>query len=415
MKIEDPFQQFVVSLVLGLLVGLQRQWADNSPVAGIRTFSLISLLGTVCAFLTDEFGDGVIALGFIGTIGATIIGRFSKITDSTERTSQPGLVNEFAMLLMYLSGVLVNVGPTWLAASLAGVLAVVLQAKIELHDLVLKFSAKEINAIMRFVLISMVILPIVPNHPLGPMNVLNLYDIWLMVVFIVAIGLLGYMGYKFFGARAGVLLGGILGGLISSTATTVTYAKRAGGREGLISQSALVILIAWTMLYIRVFVEILVVAPNFKAAFMPIGILFVTSVLATLWLWRGSEKNHQGMPPQSNPTELKTALTFAILYSLILLSVAYAKQRMGGAGLMVISMLSGITDVDAITLSMSRMVGTDKMSPDEGWPLIVAAITANIFFKGVLIGVLGGRDLFKKIFISWFLSLLAGTLLLWFW
>lgn len=408
-----PFHQLIISLILGLLVGLQRQWAE-SPLAGIRTFSLIALLGTTCALLAELYGGWVIALGFLGTITAMIVGHISKKNRTTPQ-EHSGLVTEFAMLLMFTSGVLVRVGPIWLAATLAGILAVILQAKIELHSLASRFIEKEIKAIMQFVLVSLVIFPIVPNQTYGPFDVLNPHNIWLMVVFIVAISLAGYIIYNFFGERAGLLLGGILGGVISSTATTMTYSRRSKELVKSVPQNALLILIAWTVLYVRVFFEIMVAAPQFKDAFVPIGIMFLVSILSTIWLWRRADKSHKGMPQQNNPTELSTALTFGLLYSGVLLATAFSKQYFGSNGLTVVAILSGVTDVDAITLSTAQLVETGKLLPSEGWPVIIAAIMSNIFFKGVLAGTLGGRLLFKTIFISWTSTLVTGFVLLWVW
>lgn len=236
-----------------------------------------------------------------------------------------------------------------------------------------------------------------------------------MVVLIIAISLVGYIIYKFFGEKAGVLLGGVLGGVISSTATTMTYSRRSKELAKGIPQNALLILIAWTVLYVRVFLEITVAAPQFKDAFAPIGIMFSVSILSTIWLWRGADKSHKGMPHQSNPTELKTALTFGFLYSVILLATAFSKQYFGSSGLTVVAILSGITDVDAITLSTARLVETGKLLPSEGWPVIISAIMSNLFFKGVLAGTLGGRGLLKTIFISWASTLTVGLILLWVW
>ncbi len=408
-----PFHQLIISLILGLLVGLQRQWAE-SPLAGIRTFSLIALLGTSCALLADQYGGWMIALGFLGTIAAMIVGHISK-RSRTAQQEHSGLVTEFAMLLMFTSGVLVRIGPVWLAVTLAGILAVILQAKIGLHGLASRFIEKEIKAIMQFVLISLVIFPIVPNQTYGPLDVLNPHNIWLMVVLIIAISLAGYIIYKFFGQKAGLLLGGILGGVISSTATTMTYSRRSKELTKAIPQNALLILIAWTVLYVRVFFEITVVAPQFTDAYVPIGVMFSVSILSTIWLWRAADKSHKGMPLQNNPTELKTALTFGLLYSAVLLAVAFSKQYFGSKGLAVVAILSGFTDVDAITLSTARLVETGKLLPSEGWPVIVAAITSNIFFKGMLAGALGGKVLFKTVFISWVSTLVAGLVLLWAW
>ncbi|MEZ0223310.1 MAG: MgtC/SapB family protein [Alphaproteobacteria bacterium] len=395
--IEDihPFQQLIISLILGLLVGLQRQWAD-SPLGGIRTFALISLLGTVCALLADKYGAWVVATGFLGTIAAMVAGDIVK-KGKIDSEAHSGLVTEFAMMLMFATGALVHIGPAWLAAALAGSLAVILQAKIELHGIVSRFTAKEVRAIMQFVLISLVILPLVPDQSYGPFNALNPHQTWLMVVLMVAISLAGYIIYKFYGAKAGILLGGILGGLISSTATTLTYAKRSKEDSKGAFQNVIIILIAWGMLYCRVGVEIAVVAPQFHAVWIPLGIMFLASALPTLWLWRKSGNHHKGMPKQDNPTDLGMAILFGFLYSAVLFAATFAKSYFGTSGLMVVGVLSGLTEIDAITLSTARMVATGSLKQPDAWPVIISAILANTVFKGGLVAVWGGKPMLRKI------------------
>ncbi len=174
----------------------------------------------------------------------------------------------------------------------------------------------------------------------------------------------------------------------------------------------LLILIAWTVLYVRVIIEIKIAAPNFNEAIMPMGVLFLVSVLSTAWLWKRSGHNAKGMPEQNNPTEIKTALVFGALYSIILLATAYSKEKFGNSGLMIVAVISGLTDVDAMTLSTARLVDTGKLLPKDGWSVIVAAVLSNLAFKGVLAGVLGGKQLFKAILFSWAATLAAGIILL---
>lgn len=408
-----PFHQLIISLILGLIVGLQRQWAD-SPLGGIRTFSLISLFGTVCALIAEKYGLWIIIAGLFGISVAIIAGHLQKNInhDSTEHS---GLVTELAMLLMFCSGVLVHVGPVWLAATLAGLLAVILQAKLELHGLAKRFSEKEIKAIMQFVLISLVIFPILPNQTYGPLDVLNPHEAWLMVVIIVAISLSGYIIYKFMGEKAGMIISGILGGVISSTATTMSYSKLSKNQITNIPLNAIVVLVAWTTVYIRLILEVLVAAPTFQAAWLPLGGMLLISTLSTAWVWKRSRTNQLGMPIQNNPTELKTAISFGVLYVIILFAVAFSKKYFGDSALAIVAVISGITDVDAITLSTSRLVETGKLLPQQGWPIIIIACMSNILFKGTLARLVGGKVFFKAIFVPWFCSLIAGAVILLVW
>jgi len=267
---------------------------------------------------------------------------------------------------------------------------------------------------MQFVLISLVIFPIVPNAYIDPYQVINPHNIWLMVILIVAISLCGYVTYKFFGERAGILLGGILGGIISSTATTAAYSKRSKNTSSH-SANALVIAIAWTVLYIRVFLEVIVVSPKFREAWAPIGIMFFVSGVSSLWLWRRGKGQRSEMPQQKNPAELTSAVTFSVLYAIILFTVVVSKQYLDVRWLTAIAIPAGVAEIDAITLSTARLVETGKLSPQEGWPVIITAIMSNTVFKGLLTVVLGRMALFKAVLLPVITSLVSGLLLLAYW
>lgn len=407
-----PFHQIFISLVLGLLIGLQRQWAGD-PVGGIRTFPLISLFGTATAFLSAQFGNSFVIAGLVSVLFVAILGAYLKKNKFDSNHS--GLVTELSMLLTYAIGVIVFTGPVWLGAMLTGVTAVLLHAKLELHGISQRFTEKEIRAIMQFVLISIVIFPIVPDQRMGPFSVINPHEIWLMVVLIVAISLSAYTIYKFFGEKAGIILGGILGGAISSTATTVTYSKRsaADGAAGAINANLAIIFISWSVLYLRIFLEILVAAPEFHEIRLPLGIIFLVSLVSGIWIFKNSFSSEKGMPDQQNPAELKTALTFGFIYAVIILAVAFAKNVFGTQGLSVVALLSGVTDMDAITLSTSRLVNSQALSAIEGARIIILALFSNVFFKGMIILTLGKKPLFKKIIIPWGLTLLTSLILYW--
>lgn len=399
--------------MLGLLVGLQRQWATSS-LGGVRSFALTSLFGTICAFLAERFSGWILVAGLLGMAAAIVIGNLRQ--RSVPENKGTGISAELALLLMFSVGALVRTGPIWLAAATAAVTAFTLQAKLELHELASRFDAREIKAIMQFALISLVVLPIVPDQTFDPLGVVNPHNVWLMVVLIVGLGLAGYIVYKFFGQNAGILLSGILGGVISSTATTASYAKAipTSGIAG-ISYSSTIIAIAWTTLYVRLFFETLIVAPEFRALWLPLGILFAVSAATTLLLWRRSDATRMQMPEQQNPSEMRTALVFGLIYSLVIFGAAFAREKWGSQGLLIMAVLSGITDMDAITLSTAKLVHTNKMTAPEGAPVIITAAISNVFFKGVIAGIWGGRRMFLGLLLPWSLSLICGVFLLFFW
>jgi uncharacterized membrane protein (DUF4010 family) len=411
---QEAFSVMAIALGLGLLVGLQREHAQ-SKVAGIRTFPLITLLGALAGLLAPALGGWVVASGFAGVI--TLIVVANLLRGKTEHVDS-GQTTEAAILLMYGVGVFLAMGDKTLAVAVGGLVAVLLQSKGLLHGLVDKIGYEDIKVVMQFVLLSLVILPVLPDQTYGPYKVLNPRDIWLMVVLIVGISMSGYFAYKFFGQHAGTLLGGILGGLISSTATTVSYARRTKENPGASMLAAFVILTASAVAFVRMLVEIAVVAPRqIRELGPPLGavLLVMLLLIAGLLLWSRKKKESNEIPDQGNPAQLKSALVFAGLYGLVLLASAAAKDYLGDKGLFLVAFVSGLTDVDAITLSTAKMVAAGRLVPHTGWQLILLAALSNLTFKGGLVAFLGDRQLLGRMAVLFGLTLAAGLLVFWLW
>jgi uncharacterized membrane protein (DUF4010 family) len=411
----ELFQTLAISLGLGLLVGLQRQH-QNARIAGIRTFPLITVFGTVCAWLAQDFGGWVIAAGTVGTAAIVVV---ANLLQRTEKHIDVGQTTEAALLLMFAVGAYLVVGNTAVAVTLGASVAVLLHLKEPLHRAIAKLGEKDLRAIMQFVVISLVILPVLPDKAYGPYQVLNPYNIWLMVVLIVGIGLAGYFAYKIFGGKAGTLLGGVLGGLISSTATTVSYAKRSKSTDQQKSSDnliALVILIASAVSLLRIIVEISVVAPTTLGKVAPplVSLLLLMGILIGLGFFIKKEDAGQ-MPEQENPAQLKTAVVFGAIYAIVILATAAAKDHFGDSGLYLVAVISGLTDVDAITLSTSRLMNNKTIDLNTGWRVILVAALSNIAFKGGMVAILGSRALFTRIALLFGVSLVAGALIVWLW
>jgi uncharacterized membrane protein (DUF4010 family) len=285
-----------------------------------------------------------------------------------------------------------------------------------MHSLARRLEDPDFKAIMQFVLITLVILPILPNNRYGPYQVWNPHKIWLMVVLIVGISLGGYIIYKFFGQKAGTLAGGILGGLISSTATTVSYARRTAQAPEAAKVAALVIMVASTVVFARVLIIIGTSAPDFlRVAAGPIGTVLAGTVLICIALWWLSAKEPAALPEHGNPSELKAALIFAGLYAVVLLAAAAAKENFGTQGLYVVAILSGLTDMDAITLSVSDMVARKQVSGGTGWRLVLTAAIANLMFKAGIVGFLGNLRLAGRVVLLFGLvaALMLVVMMLW--
>jgi uncharacterized membrane protein (DUF4010 family) len=388
---DNPLVDLVIALGLGLLVGLQRESQARS--AGLRTFALVTLGGAIAGMLVPAAGGWVIGSGLLAV---AILGAIDHFADNENGRS--GLTTEAAMVAMYLIGVVVTVLDERLAVVLAGTVAVLLQAKARFRKVMERLGDDDVRAIMQFALLSLVILPILPNRDFGPWAVLNLFEIWLLVVLIVGINLAGYIAWKFVRADTGALLTGLLGGVISSTATTVSYSKRTREQNDGASMSAVVIMIATAVVLVRVLIEIAVVAPQIlRSVVVPIAIVFAVAAALSVALWWRVRGQAADMPEQKNPTMLRAALIFGALYAIVLIAVAWVKEAAGDSGLYVVAAVAGLTDVDAITLSTAQMAKAGEIGASLTWRVILVAFVSNLAFKAGIIAAIGSRRLLATV------------------
>ena len=406
------FEQLGISLMLGLLVGLQRQ-RTAPTLPGVRTFPLITLLGTLCGILASAWGGWMVAAGLLGVVAVAAITQFVRLR---QEGADLGTTTEVAMLVMFATGALLAVGPLQVAIAIGGGVAVLLHLKPEMHRFAARLGDDDLKAIMQFVAITCIILPILPNRAYGPLGVLNPFETWLIVVLVVGLSLGGYILYKFFGRDAGILLGGLLGGAISSTATTVSYARQAQSEHVGVRPVSVVILIATAVSFVRVLVVVAIIGRAntalLEAAAGPLLILAVLSLLPALFLWFRVRKGLPATPAHENPSQLQSAVVFGLLYSLVLFALAAAKRFAGGQALFVVAGLSGLTDMDAITISTARMALNEPKIAHLGWQLIVVAGLANLVSKTVLSGLLGGRRLAIEMAMLFSIPLIGGITLL---
>ena len=298
----------------------------------------------------------------------------------------------------------------------AGIIVVLLHLKAPMHRFVAAMGERDMNAVMQFVVITLIVFPLLPNRPYGPYKVLNPYDIWRMVVLIVAISLSGYVAYKVLGQRAGIFLSGILGGLISSTATTVSYARRSREARGIHALAVFVVVIASAIAYARVLIEIAAVAPaHLDSMGLPLGAMLAWMLLIAVALYFRIRQGKANIPDPGNPAELKSALLFGALYALVIFAVGAAKQHLGESALYGIAIASGLTDMDAITLSVARMVDQQRIDPSNGWKLILVASMSNLAFKAGAGVFLGGGRFGVRLILAFGAGIAGGLLLLFFW
>jgi uncharacterized membrane protein (DUF4010 family) len=400
-----------LALGVGLLIGLQRE-RSGSEFGGIRTFPLVALLGAVCGLLTGLWGAFVLLAGFLALAGVALLPNLGKRGEG----DTGGQTTEVAALLTFACGALLTTDYQPAAIVVGGLVAVLLHLKQPMHAFAGRLSDKDVHGIMRFAIVSLIVLPLLPDRDLGPYGVLNPREVWWMVVLIVGIGLAGYVSYRLFSGRTGTVLAGILGGLVSSTATTVAYARRVKESADAASLAAVVIVIASAIAAARVIVEVGVVAPRtLREIGPPLGAMFLWMALIAVVMVRVAHKDDDGMPEPSNPAELRSALLFAALYALVKLAAAAAKDYFGDRALYVVAFVSGFVDVDAITLSTAQLASDERVTTGTAWRVIVIATLTNLAFKTGIATLLGSARLLTRLALPVGAAIAGGIALLLLW
>jgi uncharacterized membrane protein (DUF4010 family) len=387
-ELAAPVEAFASALGIGLLIGLERERLPDSA-AGLRTFSLVALMGCLFAMLGEQGGGAwLLAVGLLVLAMAMVASNFSSQNEEKYR----GFTSEAAIIVTYGLGAAVWFGYTTLAVMLAISTTVLLYFKAELKQFSERMTAKDINSILQFAVLSLVILPILPNTDFGPFDAINPRQVWWMVVLISGLALSGYLALRIIGARHGAALLGIFGGLASSTATTMMFSRHAAQHHHLVQMSAIVILIANVMVMIRIGIVASLVAPSLIE---PITIIFACGVIpgvsVAVYRWKQlSDAGDLPMPEVKNPTELKTALSFGLIYALVLVTAAWLQNIAGNSGLYIVALVSGLTDADASVLSSLRMFNLDRVTFHDAVVAVTLALLANLMFKIGLVVSIGG-------------------------
>lgn len=397
-----------IALAIGFIIGLEREWAENKPV-GVRSFALIAAFGGISALMLSETGGWPIAAGLL-VLGMILVMHLRN-------RQLEGITTLVAAFVVYLLGAAAVAGYWLPAIVLGGAVTVLLHWKKPLHRWVDRLGERDFEIIVRFVLIALVVLPVLPDRYFGPYDVFNPFTAWFLVVLIVGINLVGYIAFRLIGARAGAWLAGLVGGLVSSTATTIAYAGMSKQQRDLGPVVALVILVASATVYGRVLVELAVVAPEMVKtmagpAVVLSAVLFGLSGLAYRAFQRSSATE---FPERENPARIRQALTFVALYLIILFAVAAAREMVGSEAVYAIAFVSGLTDVDALTLSIGQLYSSGRIDGDDAWRAIFLASLSNLLFKIAAAALLGSPELRKWIFGTGAIALTAGVsiLLLW--
>jgi uncharacterized membrane protein (DUF4010 family) len=383
---------FAASAGIGLLVGIERE-RNPYAKAGLRTFALIAVLGTLCALLAREAASGwVLALG-LAVVGAAIAGAY--FADPRTTADDSGTTTVIAALVVYGLGALNYYGEPTLAVALGVGMTALLYFKAELEGTAQKLTARDIRSMLQFAAVSLVVLPLLPNEAFGPYGVLNPFHIWLMVVLVSGVSLAGYVAWRLTLARKGLLVTGVLGGLVSSTATTLVYARHVRQATHTPAAALVVIVLANATMLARVLLIVLIVAPRAAPIVaVPIGLALVLAAPALALRWRAAGADRgDGGDDYRNPTNLSAALAFGALYALILFVAAWLSEEVGTRGVYGLAVVSGLTDVDAITLSSLQLFNTGTLPGTVAAIAISLAVGANLVLKSLLVYGAGGRQI----------------------
>lgn len=385
----EPLALFLTSMGLGLLIGLER---ERSPAAkaGLRTFTLVAMAGTLGAMLSEQTGaPWILGAGLI-VLGGMMVAAYFRVPQEAD----PGTTTVAATVVCYGLGALVWYHHTQLAVALAVTTTVLLYFKAELRGVTQHLTRQDLVSFLQFAVLSLVILPVLPNQGYGPYAALNPSQIWWMVVLISGLSLAGYAALRLAGERQGALLTGLFGGVASSTATTLAFARHARRRPELLSVAALVILTSNWVVLVRLSILVGVIAPALlPLAAQVLALAALAGVPLLLWRWRHLQSHELPELALSNPTEIRAALGFGALYAGVLSAAAWLTDWAGSQGVYAVALVSGLTDVDAITLSSLRLYGLTTLSGDQALTAILLALLANIAFKAGLTVVIGGGRL----------------------
>lgn len=390
-----PFLSLGIALGIGLLIGLERGWEERkrpegTRVAGLRTFGLIGLAGACSSLIAERLGEWFLGFSLVALAIILAVGYLRRSRESKDI----GVTTAVAGLLTFCLGALAPLGYPLVAVAAAVVTTVLLSYKPTLHAWVEKIEKRELRATFKLLLISVVLLPVLPDEGYGPWQAFNPYEIWWMIVLVAGISYLGYFAMKIGGASYGSVMTGVFGGLAASTAVTLSLAKLSQRQRGLENALAAGILAAGATMYLRILVVASVVNPLlFPELLLPIAAMATATYLAAGLAWRqtGDEELAADLALQ-NPFQLLMAVRFGVFLAAILLLSRLLVAYLGDEGVYYLAGASGIADVDAITLSLSRMSADELPLRVACFGIVIAAVTNGVA-KSAIAFVIGGRSI----------------------
>lgn len=408
----DLALRFAAALGLGVLLGLERERTKGpeGSFAGVRTFGLMALTGAVAGYVDQALGLPLLALAMFASVAALVVVSYVV----TARRGDVGGTSEVSAVLALAIGLLCQRGQVGMAAALAVASTLVLVLKDWLHRLASRVESADVEATLKFAIITLIVLPLVPDRGLGPppLDAVNPRHVWLMVVLISGLNFASYILVKVVGTEHGITLGGVLGGLVSSTALTLGFSQRSRQPEAVGRSLALGILIAWGIMFFRIIGLVALVNREMaRLLVVPLTIMGGASLVACLVLWHGRPApGREKVSGGENPFELGQAIQFGLLYGVVTFVAKAAARSFGDAGIYLASGLAGLTDVDAIALSMASMTADGSAAFPVGARAVVIAVLANTAVKAGIAATVGSPTLRRAVLPASLGVLAAGAL-----
>jgi len=403
--------QFSAALAIGMLLGLERErtQAADTAFAGVRTFALISLLGATAGFLQTRLLLPWLALSLFLAM-AVLVGVSHAIAGLKGKM---GITTEVTALLAFVLGQLCVQGHLAIAGAIAVACALLLSLKDWLHRLAGRIEAADIEATLKFAIVTLIVLPLLPNQDYGPepFNIINPYKIWLMVVLISGLNFVSYLLVKTLGNEHGLGVTGVLGGLVSSTAATVGFSERSRRDPGRVALIAMAIVLAWAVMFVRLTAIVWVMNPAMgRIVLWKLGMVTVLSGLIALLLYRRGHREETGtVEAGPNPFALGPAIKFGLLFGVIILAAKAAQVHFGQRGLYVAGVVAGLTDVDAIALYAVQLARETPDLTGVAARTVLLAAMSNTLGKTVIVLWAASRDV-KRVLVPIGLGLtLAGV------
>jgi uncharacterized membrane protein (DUF4010 family) len=408
----DLISRLAVSLAIGLLLGLERGWRDRLEpaghrTAGVRTFSLLGLLGGVTATLTESLGAPVFGMVLLVTGAALGLFMFWQAVHEQDFSA----TSLIAALLTFVLGGLAAVGETHAAAASAVAATVLLAWKEPLHSWLSRLTWPELKSGLVLATMTFILLPLLPARTVDPWDAINPYQLWLMTILIAVVSFVGYAAITLAGPRHGPVLAAIAGGSVASTATTLTFARLAKsnpGRERLLAAS---IVLAGCTMMLRVMIVVGIINTRLLSIIgLPLALAATVGGLFAWWALPPQDSTEAAGVRFENPFELAEVLKFGVLLAAILVATQVIRAAYGDVGMLGLAALSGIADADAITLATASLSKLE-IQPETAGLVILTAVLANTLTKVVLATWAGGRKLGALVLVGMSLTCSVGALI----